>query len=204
MTTSNVTAEGIREETREIGRRYRSAWIRLGQLLYSIHKDKHFKQWGYLTFEAYCMKELKLKESTAQKIIKSYSFLEKEEPRLVDQQFYAEEPSQTVPDYEAVNLLRLAKQNEKLTPDDFSVLRESVLDKGREAKEVRQQVRRLIEEKEDPEAPEIRNRKRNAAIRRLITTLKTTERELKEDQLLPDYLLKQMDELMKKLEDQIQ
>ena len=47
-------------------------------------------------------------------------------------------------------------------------------------------------------------RARYFAIKRLITTLKNTKRELESEKLLPEYLLKQLMSLSEKLEDQIE
>ena len=81
----------LRVKTVEIAKKHKSSWIELGQHLFSIYKNKLFKEWGYQAFETYCRKELGIKETTASKLLKSYSFLEKEEPRIVKPEFPQEE-----------------------------------------------------------------------------------------------------------------
>ncbi len=204
IVTSNSTTSNIREHARELSQQYKTAWIQLGQALYTVHKEKGYREWGYLSFQAYCVKELGLKEITANKILKSYSFLEKEEPRFVQREYLEEEKPEKVPNFESVNLLRLAKGNEKITASDFSQLREAVLEKAREPKEVRTQVKKIIQDKEDPDSPQLRDSRRAAVVKRLITTLKHAGKELQSDKLIPAYLLKQIAELTAKLEDQLQ
>jgi len=196
--------EMLREKILEAARKYKASWIELGQYLYTIQKDKQYKDWGHLSFEAYCAKELGLKLATASKLLRSYSFLEKEEPRFVAPRFQEEENPKTIPNYESVNLLRLAKENKRFTPQDYAELRQSVLVSAKEPKEVRAEVTKILSAYEDKDPREAKREKRNTAIKRLITFLFHIQRELESDHLLPDYLLKQMADLARKLQDQIE
>lgn len=203
VTTENET---LRHQAQDAAKRHKASWIELGQYLFSIHNDKLFKTWGFLSFETYCKKELGIKDTTASKLLKSYAFLEKEEPRIVGRDYFKEEEQvATLPHFESVNLLRLARQNEKIKPQEYSALRKSVIESAKEPQEVRAQVRQIVlahDEEKDPVA--VRRSRRNTAIRRLVSLLFHTKRELEREHLLPDYLLKQMSTLVEKLEDQIE
>ncbi len=195
----------LRQKTQDAAQRHKASWIELGQYLFTIHKDKLYKEWGYLVFETYCKKELGIKETTAAKLLKSYSFLEKEEPRLASSEHFMEDDApKAVPHYESVNLLRLAKENKNLTTSDFADLRESVIQHAKEPKEVRAHVKKLLSEREVKDPAEVRRTRRNAAIKRLVTMLSSTKRELESEGLLPAFLIKQINELAAKLEDQIE
>ena len=74
---------------------------------------------------------------------------------------------------------------------------------GKEPKEVRAHVRRLLTDREMKDPAEVRKTRRNSAIRRLISVLANTKKELENEHLLPAYLLKQISELENKLVDQI-
>lgn len=198
------TEKDLRRETLEIAKQHKASWIKLGQHLYTIQKDKFYKHWGFLSFETYCKKELGIKETTATKLLKSYAFLEKEEPRLAQADYSEEESPKAVPHYESVNLLRLARENKKLTPQDYAEVRDSVVNAGREPKEIRAQVKKLLSEYEVKDPKEVRRTRRNAAIKRLVTILSSTKRELESEGLLPAYLIKQINDLAAKLEDQIE
>ncbi|MDP3920650.1 MAG: hypothetical protein Q8R76_07585 [Candidatus Omnitrophota bacterium] len=206
MTTMTVDTrtDELRQKTVQIARSHRASWIELGQMLYSIYKDKHYRSWGFLSFETYCKKELTLKQTTAVKLLKSYSFLEREEPRLADRNFSDDDTPKRVPEYESVNLLRLAKENKQLTPQDFSEVRDSVINNAVEPKEVRAQIKKLIEEKNPLTAAEEKKNRRNSALRRVVSTLSIAKTQLASERLLPDFLLKQMGDLISKLQDQIE
>lgn len=204
ITLDTENGEMLRERTLDAAKKHKASWIELGQYLYAISKDKLYKTWGYLAFETYCMKELSMKKTTASKLLKSYAFLEQEEPRLVDPSLNKDEKPGSLPDPESVNLLRLAKDNRDLTPQDYAEVRESVIDHAKDPKEIRAQVKKLLSDREEKDPREVRRERRNAAIKRVITTIKNAKTELKADNLLPQYLLTQMDELMSKLQDQIE
>ncbi len=204
MTVLEVQNETLRQKASEAAKKHKASWMQLGQYLFSIHKDKLYKAWSFLSFETYCFKELGIKQTTAAKLLKSYSFLEKEEPRFLRAPIEEEESAATLPNYESVNLLRLAKENKKIQPQDFAELREAVIEKGKEPKEVRAQVQKILLQHEPKDPDKEKASRRNAAIKRLITTLSNTRRELESEGLLPAYLLKQITELSEKLQDQIE
>ncbi len=200
-----VEAVSLREKTLEVARRHKASWIELGQYLYAIYKDKLYRGWDYLNFETYCTKELRIRQTTAVKLLKSYYFLEKEEPEVLKAAQPENDDPKPVPSYESVNVLRIAKNNKKLTAGEFQNIRQAVFQSEKEPKEVRAQVRKLLSEKEEEQDPrEVRRGRRNSAIKRLITILSTTKKELESDDLLPTYLLKQIHDLVVKLEDQLE
>lgn len=199
----DVAQEELRKKIQEVAKKHKASWIELGQYLYSIHKDKLYKSWGYTEFSTYCRKELRIRESTASKLLKSYFFLEKEEPSMASAPLSEDAPA-TIPHYESVNLLRLAKENKNLTTEDFADLRQAVLQTGKEPKEVRAQVKKILSEREDADPAEVRRNRRRATIKRLVSFLGSIKRELENGKLLPDYLLKQIQDLSVKLQDQLE
>lgn len=196
--------EDLRIKAVEVAKRHKASWIQLGQYLFSIFKNKLYKEWGYQTFDAYCRKELGIKETTASKLLKSYTFLEKEEPRILRSDYTEEETPRKMPDYEAVNLLRLAKNNKNIPTNEFAELRHDVLNEGKESKEVRAQVKKILEVHKPKDTPEAKEQKRSSVLRRLIGFLNGAKNQLEEEDLVPDYLLKQIDTLVHKLEDQLE
>jgi hypothetical protein len=203
-TTAETKNETLRGKTLDAAKQHKASWIELGQYLFSIQKDKLYRDWGYLSFETYCSKELSIKEQTASKLLKSYSFLEREEPRLAAANFAEDETPKNVPNYESVNVLRLAKENKKLPAEDFADLRDAVINEGKEPKEVRAQMVRMLSAREVKDPADVRKQRRNAAIKRMITVLSNSKRELESEGLLPDYLSKQIADLASKLQDQIE
>ncbi len=195
--------EEIRGKTLQTAKSYKASWIELGRYLQVIYKDKFYKTWGFLAFETYCKKELGMKEAMASKIIKSFSFLEMEEPKLTKPEYFEKEEAQPVPDLDALNTLRLAKNNKNIPQEDYAEIRDSVLEKGAGPQEIRAKVKKIIEDVQDTESAEFKKTKRNSILKRTVTALNSVQRECRENKLLPDYLIKQISELALKLEDQI-
>ncbi len=204
MTTVDIEQDELREKVVEVARRHKASWIELGQYLYTIQKNKMYKHWGFIEFDGYVAKELGVKPLTALKMVRSYMFLEREVPKVIESQSSGNESPKKIPSFEAVDVLRLAQKNKSLTSEELDQIRKDVLETGREPKEIRAQVRRLISEHEVKDPAEVRKTRRNQAIKRLITVLANTKKELAAGNLLPAYILKQIAELEQKLEDQIE
>lgn len=195
----------LRREALCAAKRHKASWIELGRYLGTIFRDKCFREWGFLAFETYCVKELGIKRETASKLMKSYSFLETEEPRILEARTSEEAPPKGIPNYEAVNLLRLARENRKLTPGDYAHIRGEVLESGREVREIRSEMRKMLAEREEESNPsEARRRDRNSKIKRLASLLSSAKREFEGAKLLPGFLLREMAALAEKLEAQLE
>lgn len=204
MSTS-LAQDEIREKAVEIARRHKASWIELGRYLYQIQKNKMFKYWGYLEFDHYVQKELGIRPNTGAKMLRSYQFLERDEPRVIQSHLSDKESPRTIPHMDSVNILRLAKNNKRITPKEIESIREEVFETAKEPKEVRSLVRRLLSGREEAKDPrEARKARRNSAIKRLVNLLTNTRKELESDDLLPAVLLNQIDELKEKLQDQIE
>ena len=200
----NLEQDQMREKIVEVARAHKASWIELGQYLHTIQKNKMFKYWGYLEFEHYTVKELGIKLNTALKMMRSYQYLENEEPKVIAAHYSNEENPRKVPNYESVNMLRLAKKNPLLTTGDVSTIREHVFEHAQEPKEIRPLLNRMLSEREVKDPAEVRRTRRNQAIKRLINMLGNTRKELENEKLLPEFLLNQMDELQAKLVDQLE
>lgn len=189
----------IRYQVLEAAKRFKSSWIELGRMLWTVWREKKFREWEYLTFEAYCAKEIGIKAATAKKLLYSYAFLEREEPTLLER--LTGEPPANLPSAESVNLLRLLKKRQESLPaQGYQQVRSYVLEKGKEPPEVRRQVRSLLEAAEpDPEAA--RAARRIASIRRMIGTLKSMRLELAAGKLVPGKILTEIERLILKLEE---
>ena len=62
---------------------FKRSWVALARHLTNVRKETAFKEWGYRTFEAYAQHELHLRRETAQKLVRSFDFLNShEKPRL--------------------------------------------------------------------------------------------------------------------------
>jgi hypothetical protein len=174
---NTVEAGSFRYKVLDAAKGFKSSWIELGQYLFTVYKDKLFKDWGYLTFEAYCAKEVGIKQTTAVKMLKSYSFLEREEPAFLKDDYKERKPSQ-IPSYESVNALRLAKESDRLPEKQYEELRDEVLDDAKEEGEVKKKVRYLLKAGPRKSAEENKDDMRAATMKRLLTSLERFRDEL--------------------------
>ena len=81
-----VEEGSVRHLALRSAKNFKTSWVELGRALYTVWKDKCYKAWGYITFDAYTAKEIGIKKQTAMKLLKSYYFLEKEEPAVLNEE----------------------------------------------------------------------------------------------------------------------
>ncbi|MBN1871560.1 MAG: hypothetical protein JW800_03210 [Candidatus Omnitrophica bacterium] len=193
----------IRYKVLDSVKRFKTSWVELGQALYSVWKDKLYKSWGYGTFDLYTSKEIGIRKQTAMKLLKSYYFLEKEEPRYLEKEYTDETSASQMPNYDAVDVLRRAKNKKTLDNEDYRELRAKVFEKGKDAKEIKKDLTQLIKEREELEPEEAMEKRRQAMIKRLLSTLKALKRDAEVLKLLPSGLIKEIDMLAKKIEREI-
>lgn len=197
------SADPIRHKLLECAKNFKTSWIDLGQALYSAWRDKLYKDWGYITFEAYTAKEIGIKKPTAMKLLKSYYFLEKEEPALLQKDGEEETLVAAVPNYESVNVLRLAKNKKSLDEADYRALKKDVFQGGKDAGDVRKSLTSIMKQREELDPEEARDKRRTASLKRFIATLKALKTEAESSKMLPQAILKETSQLIAKLESEI-
>jgi len=190
----------LRYHVLESAKNFKSSWIELGRSLYSVYKDKLYKEWGYGTFDAYTLKEIGIKKPTAMKLLRSYYFLEKEEPAYLKKDYTESVDAAKLPSYEAVDLLRKAKDKKSLDEEDYSKLKQDIFEDGKDTQQVRKDLTALIRQREEVEPEEAHKRKRMATIRRFLGSLKGLKQEAEISKLLPVSIIKETQELIKKIE----
>ncbi len=145
---SQLAPESPRYQALASARDFKSSWVSLGAQLQGVRQGQLYNEWGYASFDDYCLKEIRIKRPTALKLTNAYQFLEHQEPQLLKQQSEQE----TFPDYRAVDLLRQAQQEAGFGDEDYQQLRDAVIEQGRSLPTVRQhfnQVTRSAESSED-------------------------------------------------------
>jgi hypothetical protein len=109
-----------RYEVLEVARKFKTSWVELGAKLWEVRRKRLFESWGFESFEGYCQEEIRIKPRTASKLTGSYGFLREEEPAMLKRDGVAA----SIPDPEAVEVLRRAKQDVKLPEAEYRRLRE--------------------------------------------------------------------------------
>jgi hypothetical protein len=199
----NIDENSLRYHILKSAKDFKTSWIDLGRALYSAWKDKLYKDWGYGDFNIYTSKEIGIRKQTALKLLKSYYFLEKEEPVYLEKNYAETKDAALVPSLEAVDVLRLAKNKKILNEEDYSHLKSEIFEKGKDAREVKKNLGVIIKERQelDPEAAQ--EKKKNSVVKRLIGALKSLKNEAAILKLLPASLIKETQELIKKLEQEL-
>lgn len=196
----SMSPDSFRYRVLDAAKSFKSSWIELGQFLFTVYKDKLYKDWGYLTFEAYCAKEIGIRQNTALKLLKSYSFLEKEEPQFVKPEFLENKKPDSIPSYEAVNALRLAHENEDISEGEYENIRRDVLEDIKEDAEVKKKIKYIL--KAGPKSGEegAPAQDKAAAFKRLLQYLENYKNSLSTLEV-PTKISKKLDELIDVLED---
>ena len=64
-----------RYATLSAARDFKASWVALGELLTRVREGSLYREWGYSSFEAYARRELRIRQDTANKLTRSFSFL---------------------------------------------------------------------------------------------------------------------------------
>ncbi len=196
-----VDEHSLRYSLLKIAKDFKTSWVELGQALYPVWKDKLYAQWGYLTFEAYTIKEIGIKKQTALKLLKSYCFLEREAAPYLQEEYKQSTEAAVVPGYESIDALRRAKTG--LDGSDYEKIKNDVFEKGRDATSVKRDIASLLKQREELAPEEARRKKKIAAVKRLLGMLKALQRDIEILKLLPAGDLAEIGRLVKKIEDEL-
>jgi hypothetical protein len=190
----------LRQHVLQCAKEFKTSWIELGRALYSVWKEKNYKEWGYTNFDAYVTKEIGIRKQTGMKLLRSYTFLEKEEPQYLKAEYNESADTAALPSYESVDVLRLAKNNKNLDTQDYAKLKKKVFDEGKDVSEVKQDLTQLIRERKELEPEEALEQRRVSVVRRFLGTLKAIKQEAQVGKLISPPLLKEVEALIRKVE----
>ena len=200
----NLDTNSLRYHILESAKNFKCSWVELGRSLYSVWKDKTYKEWGYASFDVYASREIGIRKQTAMKLLKSYYFLEKEEPQYLKNEYAESAQPAQLPSYESVNILRQAKNNKGLDEDDYRNLKKEVFEKGRDAQEIKKNLGVIIRQRQELEPEAAEEKKRNTVLRRLLGQLRALKQEVTVLKLLPAPLIKDLDSLIKNIDQEIE
>lgn len=199
-----IDEKSLRYQVLESAKNFKTSWMDLGRAIYPVWKDKLYRQWGYNTFDSYTARELGIRKQTAMKLLRSYYFLEKEEPSCLKKDYREDTDAVSIPSFESVDVLRLAKGKRILDEEDYVNLKRDVFEKGKDATELRKNLTTLIKERQDLDPVEVHKKRKLATVKRFIAILKSLKNEVEISKLVSASIIKDADNLIKKLEDQIQ
>ncbi len=111
----------LRRKVLEGAQRFKAAWVDFGRLLADVRRKELWRGWGYPSFERYCTKELFIRSATADKLTRSFGFLERHEPEL------ARAREAKAPPFEVIEVLSRAEEAGRLPQGGWRELRDEVL-----------------------------------------------------------------------------
>ncbi|MBX7097362.1 MAG: hypothetical protein K1X89_06605 [Myxococcaceae bacterium] len=124
-------------------KRFKSSWVELGKLLTKVRDEAQYEAWGYPTFEAYCLAELRIRKNTALKLTRSFSFLDKHEPERVARVVQDEDSGageQAPPPWEVVQVLADAEERGQLSAQEYKSIRDSIWNPDSQVSELRKEL----------------------------------------------------------------
>ena len=180
----------LRQTVLMAAKRFKSSWVEFGKLLTRVRHEGSFQEWGYDSFEAYCFAELRIKKATADKLTRSYSFLDKHEPKAMAQTDVAE----SAPPWEVVQVLADAEERGQLSSQEYKSIRDSIWNNEKPVSELR---RELVEQFPAPEAP----RNDRADLKRLTSAARKLAEELHQARKVPKSVAERADALADDLDE---
>jgi hypothetical protein len=117
-------------------KRFKSSWVELGKLLVKVRNEALFEDWGYPTFDAYCLAELRIRKQTADKLVRSFGFLDKHEPERMERPQVVEE----APAFEVVEVLAQAEDRGQLSATEYKSIRDAIWNPEKPTSELRREL----------------------------------------------------------------
>lgn len=152
--------------------RFKRSWVELAQALHELRKTHAYRAWGYSDLQDYCSKELALRPATVDKLLLSFSTLERHAPDVLERDGVARH----IPSVEAIDYFTRALGDEErpgparrldAADDMIEQLRSAVFDEGQNVRELRERFNPVINPKPDHDQSTDAARKARAAAQRL-------------------------------------
>jgi hypothetical protein len=147
-------------------KQFKSSWVELGEWLTKVSNSKRFSEWGFTSFEDYCTKEVRIRRQTAEKLLLAFRFLERKEPGLLQRK-----EGRPLPDYRSVDLLRQADEEQQFSMEEYSELRQAIIEEERNHSSIAKQFRDMTHSYQPEQKTIHQHRNALMAARRLSTSL---------------------------------
>jgi hypothetical protein len=180
----------LRQSVVLAARRFKASWVELGRLLTQVRDEALFEQWGYPSFEAYCLAELRIRKPTAMKLTRNFSFLERHEP----ERSQAPQVAESAPAFEVVEVLAQAEERGQLSAQEYKSVRDSIWNQEKPTSELRRELTGRFPAPEPP--PD-----QLAEVKRLWTMAKRLHAELSASRKMPKAVVERAAALAADLEE---
>lgn len=146
----NLDPASERYQVLDSARQFKASWVELGEQLVTVNRNNLFSDWGYGTFEEYCSREIRIRKQTAQKLTLAFGYLQRKEPALLDRA-----DVRPTPDYRSVDLLRRAEEEENFSDEEYSGLRQAIVEEGRSLPTVQKKFRESVQSRQSIQESEL-------------------------------------------------
>lgn len=201
--TGHISDNLLREQIHQHSKDFKTSWVKLGQALYTVFNDKIFKLWGYEKFEYYVEKEIGIKKQVAMKLLKTYYFLEHEEPSYLKAEYLETVEPAVLPSCDTVNVLRLAKRNKELPKEEYDKLKSKVFVEGKDAPTIRKDLVALMKQRQELDPDEEREKRNTSAVRRFVNAFRSFKKDMEVLKLISPDIVEQIEGCVMKLEIEI-
>lgn len=147
-----VADDPERADTLAKARAFKRTWLELADALARVQKAGSWTRWGFESFDAYCRRELHLKQSTVAKLLGSFRFLESSAPRVLERA--REQPEAPVPSIAAVEFVQRATDRGAADEETLRTIRRVAFDEGAEAPLLTRKFREVAFPEDDGEKGE--------------------------------------------------
>ena len=182
-------ADAFRHAVLLSARRFKSTWVELGKLLTQVRDQALYEGWGYPSFETYCLSELRIRKQTALKLTRSFSFLDKHEPKALERP----ELREAAPPFEVVEVLAGAEERGQLSAQDYTSIRDAIWNPDRPVSELKRELTDRFP------APVVRPSSEQE-LKRLWTMAKRLHAELAAQKKVPRQAVQAAEDLARQLE----
>jgi len=197
--------ESLRAQILQAVKKFKGNWLELGRYLSAVDRNQAFRGWGFPTFQSYCTRELKIREQTVAKLLRSFIFLKKEAPDFLSSALEEEGRVERLPDFESVDILRKARGRKTIPEEEYARMREAVFKAEVEPRELGRQFRSLLEAAKtasvDPE--EAWEKRKSDTVRKVLGSLKSIRSTLEDNKFLSYSIVQSLGQVIKQIEGEI-
>lgn len=147
-----VADDPERADTLAKARAFKRTWLELADALAKVQKSGSWTRWGFENFDAYCRRELHLKQATVAKLLGSFRFLEASAPRVLERA--RAEPAAPIPSIAAVEFVQKATDRGAADEETLRTIRKAAFDEGTEAPLLTRRFREVAFPEQDGEKGE--------------------------------------------------
>jgi hypothetical protein len=187
--------------------RFKRSWVELAEGLIALRQSHAYQQWGYGDLHEYCNKELSIRAATVDKLLLSFSTVQRHAPEVLARDGVARE----IPSLDSIDYFSRALGTESKpgpfrrldAPDHvLDQLRSAVFDEGQNVRELRERFNPVLRPKPEQADNQDAARRTRAAAQKLSQLMGEvqglTEARIARVQAAIEALIRDLDQLSEK------